>query len=947
MRADTARFGAVAALGATSTLVDTHLPAVSLSLDGRLLEVNDALCTLVARRRRQLVGRDLRQLSAYPTDAQAGQRALAAARAGTPCGTFVQRWQVKGSRPPISVRLVWTLLRGHHGVPVSLMAFCLDERQDVGAVASLARSGAHFEKSPVPQVLCDADGLLTDVNPAFCRLVGRPATQLVGRPARDLLHRTDPGPLDDELHSLLGGAEVTESERILARPDGRPVSTLVSATLLRDEAGTPTGAALSVQDLGGLRRVQRRREMQEDFFLALAQRAGDLAIVADPTGLVLYASPALAELLGYPTEDLGGIGSTELVHPDDVTTATAVFDRVLAEGGSETLTLRVGDAAGRWRWMEATTSNLLDTPVGGMLWNLRDVDDRVRAEAALRASESRYRAIADNADEGLWVFAPDERTVYVNNRLVEILGIGADEIHERPLLDVLDPDRRLREAEQTTGAGRRSERYEVAYEHPDGRRRTLLVSAAPLDDAGGAVEGSLAMVIDVTDARRLEDELRRAALHDTLTGLPNRALLLDRLQHALARETRSTAVLFVDLDQFKVVNDVWGHAAGDEMLVRVAARLRETVHPTDTVARFAGDEFLVVCEDVDEDSARLLAEGLLAAMEAPFRVAEGEVHLTASIGVALSPAASAGALLNQADTAMYAAKMAGRHRVRVFDAGLAARVGERYELGGDLRVALAEDRLELHHQPVIDLRTGRVVGTEALARWTHPVRGQVPPDRFVAIAEEVGLAPDLDRWALRRALRDARTLRESGAMAPDGYVAVNFSAHTLSDPGLDGWIAETVSDAGFVPQHVLVEVTESAIMADATTAVAVLTRLRNRGFLIAVDDFGTGHSSLAYLRNLPLTTLKIDRSFVAEIATDPSALAIASSIVELARAVGLTVVAEGVETAENARLLHDLGCEAAQGWLWSPAVSPDEARGSGALTRTYDVAYSPSRGSGS
>ena len=469
----------------------------------------------------------------------------------------------------------------------------------------------------------------------------------------------------------------------------------------------------------------------------------------------------------------------------------------------------------------------------------------------------------------------------------------------------------------------------MTYEHPDGRRRTLLVSAAPLDDAGGAVEGSLAMVIDVTDARRLEDELRRAALHDTLTGLPNRALLLDRLQHALARETRSTAVLFVDLDQFKVVNDVRGHAAGDEMLVRVAARLRETVHPTDTVARFAGDEFLVVCEDVDEDSARLLAEGLLAAMEAPFRVAEGEVHLTASIGVALSPAASAGALLNQADTAMYAAKMAGRHRVRVFDAGLAARVGERYELGGDLRVALVEDRLELHHQPVIDLRTGRVVGTEALARWTHPVRGEVPPEPLRGHRRGGGprAGPGPLGTASRRS-RDARSLRATGAMAPDGYVAVNFSAHTLSDPGLDGWIAETVGDAGFAPQHVLVEVTESAIMADATTAVAVLSRLRDRGFLIAVDDFGTGHSSLAYLRNLPLTTLKIDRSFVAEIATDPSALAIASSIVELARAVGLTVVAEGVETVENARLLQDLGCEAAQGWLWSPAVSPDEARGS-------------------
>jgi len=798
---------------------------------------------------------------------------------------------------------------------------------------SASRIRAQFEQSPVPQVLWDVDGHLTEVNAAFCRLVDRSEESLVGLPARDLLHRSDPGH-DGRLHGLLGDLpgdlETLVSERVLKRPHGRPVPAIVSGTLLRDRAGHRAGVAATVQDLSSLRRVEGRRERQESFFLALAQRAGDLAVVTDPDGLVLYTSPALCALVGYSPEDLGEVGCTGYVHPDDLTSATEVFTRVLVEGGHGTTTLRARDSAGGWRWLEATASNLLDTAVGGMLWNLRDIDDRIRAEAALRASESRYRAIADNADEGLWVFAPDGRTVYANNRLVEILGLTPEEVHRRPLLDVLDSGRRLRERRDASPE-RRPERYEVVYTHPDGRRRTLLVSAAPLDDLGGTVEGSLAMVSDVTDARRLEEELRRAALHDTLTGLPNRALLFDRLQHALRRETQSTAVLFVDLDQFKIVNDVWGHTVCDELLVRVAARLQAGVRPTDTVARFAGDEFLVVCEDADEQAARLLAEDLLAALDAPFEVSEGEVHLTASIGVATSPVASAEALLSHADAAMYAAKAAGRHRVRVFDAA----TEERRELGGDLRRALAGDQLTLHHQPVIDLRTGRVVGTEALARWDHPVHGPVSPDRFVSVAEEVGLAPELDRWALRRALADARALREEGALGPDSYVAVNVSAYTLSDPQLDAWIAETVGSAGFAPEHVLLEVTESAIMADAPTAVGVLTRLRERGFSIAVDDFGTGHSSLAYLRNLPVTMLKIDRSFVAEIATEASALAIAASIVELARAVGLTVVAEGVETPEHAELLHALGCDAAQGWLWSRAVSPDEARATGALTRRY------------
>jgi diguanylate cyclase (GGDEF)-like protein/PAS domain S-box-containing protein len=599
------------------------------------------------------------------------------------------------------------------------------------------------------------------------------------------------------------------------------------------------------------------------------------------------------------------------------------------------MTLRARDAGGRWRWLEATASSLLDTAVGGVLWNLRDIDDRVRAEAALRASESRYRAIADTAEEGLWVCDPAGRTAYANNRLLEILGLDGESVSERSVLDLL-PLAHGSRPDALAAADGRSERYEVAYLHPDGRRRTLRVSLAPLDDAGGTVEGSLAMVSDVTDARLLEDQLRRAALHDALTGLPNRGLLFDRLQHALRRETTATAVLLVDLDRFAHVNDGWGHTVGDELLVRVAARLQAAVRPSDTVARIAGDEFLLVCEDLDEEAAYRLAGDLLAVLEEPHEIAGRTVRLTASIGVATSPTSSAEELLRHAESAMHAAKATGRRRVRAFDAGLAG--SDQHTLGSDLRRALESDELRLHHQPVVDLATGRVVGTEALARWRHPIHGEVPPDRFVAVAEQLGLAPELDRWALGRALADARALRDGGALPADARVAVNVSAYTLGDPGLDRWIAAAVDAAGFGPGDVLLEVTESAIMADAPTAIGVLSRLRERGFGIAVDDFGTGHSSLAYLHHLPVTVLKIDRSFVADVASDVNALAIAGSIVELARAVGLTVVAEGVETPEQADVLRTLGCDAAQGWLWSRAVSPEEARRTGALTASYDVA---------
>jgi diguanylate cyclase (GGDEF)-like protein/PAS domain S-box-containing protein len=808
-----------------------------------------------------------------------------------------------------------------------------------GGLGDPCRFRRRFEQSPLPQTACDLGGVLTEVNEAFCRLVDRSADELVGLPTHALNHRSDTGEADARLGALLRGETARiQVERIISGPHGRPVPVIVDASGLRDQRGGLVGVAAFFQDLSHVRDVEQRRQQQEDFFLALAQRASDLAIVTDAEGKILYASPALTRMLGHAAEDVLYSPAADFVHEDDVPAAAAMFTRVATDGGAETITVRVRDSAGVWRWMEETASNVLDTAVGGVVFNLQDITDRVHAEAALRASESRYRAIADNADEGLWVSAPDGRGVYVNTRMLEILGLSEERVLGRSLLDVLGTgQRRVTRARLVDAGTRASERYEVTYEHPDGRERTLSVSEAALDDADGALDGSLAMVADITDARRLEGELRRSALHDTLTGLPNRALLLDRLQHALALPSRGTAVLFVDLDRFKVINDARGHAAGDALLRGVAERLRSRARPADTVARFGGDEFLVVCEDVDEDDARAVASDLMKALDQPFQLAGGEVVLSASIGVALSSSGSADTLLSHADSAMYAAKVAGRSRVRVFDAALAAQVEERFELGSDLRRALSGDELELHYQPVIDLASGRVLGAEALARWTHRTHGPVPPHRFVTVAEDVGLVSRLDRWALGRATRDATDLRRSAALPHDAYIAVNVSARTLSDPGLEDWITRNVESAGLTPADVLIEVTESAIMADATYAVALLARLRHRGFGVAVDDFGTGHSSLAYLRDLPLTVLKIDRSFVAELTDDSSARAIAGSIIDLARAVNVTVVAEGVEKASDAELLRGLGCDAAQGWLWSAAVHPREALRSGALSRHYDV----------
>ena len=800
-----------------------------------------------------------------------------------------------------------------------------------------SRFRARFEQSLAPQAMVDLAGVLTDVNDAFCALVGRSRQELLGRCVAELRHPDEPRTAGRHLRDLLTGDDpAAQFERVLTTPDGEPVPVRIDATVLRDVDGSPLGVAGWVQDLRPLRESERRRALQEQFFAQLSARASDLALIGDADGRIVYASPAVQHVFGYDERDVVGLEGWGFVHPDDVAATRRAYQEVVDGGGTRTFVARVRAADGQWRWIEETATNLLETALGGVVCNLRDVTEQVLAEQALRASEGRYRAIVDTADEGIAVVALTGRPRYVNARLAAILGRTTDELRQMSLSALLGEDQAVFVAQRVAHRHERgTERYEVAYAHPDGSRRFLRVTATPLHDDGDEPLG-LAMVSDVTEERRLEQELRHAALHDALTGLPNRALLLDRLGHALERETAGTAVLVIDLDHFKLVNDSRGHHVGDDLLVAVAARLRSAARPGDTVARFGGDEFVMVCEQVDEAQAQAVAHDVLAALADPVDVDDTPVHVRASIGVAVSPAASAGDLLRYADTAMYSAKAAGRGRARLFDRELAEQSEERFALAADLRQALEQDVLSLAYQPVVDLSSGAVVGMEALARWDHPDRGPVPPSSFVPVAELTGLAPQLDRWALRRALREAGALRDVGAVPADVEVAVNLSARNLGDTALEGVVAEASAAAGLRPEQVVLEITETAIMDDTAVAVELLGRLRARGFQIAIDDFGTGYSSLAYLRDLPITSLKVDRTFVQGIAEDSDALAIVASIVDLARTVGVRVVAEGVETAEQAAQLRRLGCTVAQGWLWSRAVPVDDVR-AGAWTTGFAV----------
>ncbi|HEY3239373.1 MAG TPA: EAL domain-containing protein [Acidimicrobiia bacterium] len=425
------------------------------------------------------------------------------------------------------------------------------------------------------------------------------------------------------------------------------------------------------------------------------------------------------------------------------------------------------------------------------------------------------------------------------------------------------------------------------------------------------------------------EALREAAVHDALTRLPNRNLLVDRLEQALARQLRGgrgVALLFLDLDRFKLLNDSRGHAIGDQVLVILADRLRQVVRPSDTVARFGGDEFVVVCEDVDGVAdATGLAERVAGALAAPFAVDGGEVFLSVSVGISMAVVgSSAEELLRDADAAMYRAKERGRSRIEFFDEGMRTEAGVRLEVQSALHRAVERDELRLVYQPVIDLPTGRMVGVEALLRWAHPDQGVLPPALFVPMAEELGLIVPIGAWAFAEAARQWTAWQRSAPQYPPMLMAVNLSTRQLRDPGLVEAFRRIIDETGIDPTCVCLELTETVLMEDPHLYLQPLRDLKALGLRLALDDFGTGHASLTYLKRFPFDVLKIDRSFVRGLGRDSADRAIVKGVVDLAHALGLQVVAEGIEDQEHLAELRALGCDMAQGYHFARPL-PAEA----------------------
>ena len=778
------------------------------------------------------------------------------------------------------------------------------------------------------------DGVVVDFNDALTTLTGWSRDEGLGSKIDQVVPLADPSDLSTVFSLLDRDGEYVEYDTAIVRRDGRVIETTMSGRYAEIDGHRCVVAVL--RDITENRRTEMALAESEHKFSSTFHRSPDaMSIVRLADGVFVDVNERFTQLFQRPAETIVGRAIMELQPTLDLDRLVPMAD--LAEHDTRStefanveVNLEVGDRTIP-TLVSTTIAEINGQPCAVSL--IKDMSELERARRALEDSEARFRGAFEHAPIGMMLIDPERgRIMQVNRMLCDLLGYDPETLLKQAPASLLPEEDRDEHHEELAAlrSGTETEiSRETRYLRADGKaiwtNRHVVLQRAP----DGTPVHMIVQITDVTDLKTSREQMEKLAFYDTLTGLANRRLFTDRLEQAVRHAVRSggpTALMYLDLDNFKRVNDSLGHEAGDELLRGVAGRLQQCVREEDTVGRFGGDEFTILLNQVrDGRSASRVARKVLKALAEPIMIANHEFRVTTSIGITLAPddGTDPATLIKNADLAMYRAKERGRDNYQFFSEDMNTRAMDRLILENELRGALGGEEFELFYQPQVSVDEQKLVGMEALLRWRHPRRGLLAPDNFINVAEESGLIVPLGEWTIRRACEQIRILRNRTGSSV--RIAVNISARQFADPNLPDVVEQALRSSALDPASLELEITETMLMHDIEEAIAMLERLHGIGVSLAVDDFGTGYSSLNYLKRLPIDRVKVDQTFVSDIPDSEDDVAITSAVIAMAHQLKLDVVAEGVETPAQLEFLAAAECELAQGFLFGEPLPFKEA----------------------
>jgi diguanylate cyclase (GGDEF)-like protein/PAS domain S-box-containing protein len=846
----------------------------------------------------------------------------------------IQVFRRDGSRIWVSENA--RVVRDNQGRPIFFEGTLEDITAQVEAEQALKQSQALY------QVLLDntRDGVfliqrgrVRFANRAMADVLGYPLEELIGKPYLELIDPSDRPAQEERKRARESGSREFQMYEIqMLRRDGKRILCEVRADAVDFEGDIASTGTL--RDVTEERNQQRALQHAERLYRELFQ---DSPVGLFRTGLdgeIMEVNAALSGMLGFDSpEALKQRFANMLEVYADPSERQQLVERAMRDGSFSHYETRVHDAAGGQRWVSVNVRLTRDehNAPAHFTGSALDVQERRRMQQALVSSENKYRTLVEQSHVGVFIM-DEHKLVYANRALADMLGMTDKQLVGRSYLELLAPEAvddtaPLRRAYRTTGDF--TQDFESCLLHANGQRVYARVSVWPV-----AVEGQRQLtgtIIDITRQKEAESRLRFHANHDPLTGLPNRALfnrkLADRLNPEERRNRYSYAVLFLDLDGFKWVNDSLGHGAGDRLLLEIARRLEDELAREVLIARYGGDEFTLLPEGAcDYERAVRIARRVLTLFERPFLVGGQQVFSAASVGIVLGRPDydSPDQVLRDADTAMYRAKAGGKAGYVVFDEGMHSEARMRLQMETDFRLALEREEFILHYQPIVELRSGQLVGVETLVRWQHPVRGLLAPEAFMAVAEDTGLIVELDGWVLRSACRQLSTWRQWYPQLSSLVLNVNLDERQMASHELTSDVAALLDEFQLPASCLRLEVTEGVFRSGSEHGKEQLAELKALGVGLAVDDFGTGYSSLEAFAASSFDALKVDQSFVRDVTVNPRHRAIVKTIINFARDLGLLLTAEGIETEEQRVLLMELGCAYGQGYWFSRPLPADE-----------------------